>query len=121
MLKKLLFTSLFCLTFTASADPVFKIDVGNDYLKYTNAELQRRVWELERAVFQLQQRVFQLEGTSTTAAAAETWICKIDGWSNATYTATGVTKAVAESRVTEKCRNQDKDKGFFCSKAKCEQ
>ncbi len=96
--------------------------MGRDYRGYNQQELQRRVWELERAVGQLQQRVFQLEVTKPQAAhpPAETWFCSIEAMGT-TYTATGATRAIAQSSAMDKCKAGRDGNGFFCKEAKCSQ
>ncbi len=108
-----------------SAEEVFRIEVGSDYNRYSQRDLQRRVWELERAVAQLQSRVFALELSRATSPvptatppALETWICKVTAM-GVTYTGTGASKAVAEHKAMETCKEKADD--FFCKEAKCAQ
>ncbi|HUP57202.1 MAG TPA: hypothetical protein VM598_07095 [Bdellovibrionota bacterium] len=102
----------------AHADGVFKIEIGRDYSKYSNTDLQRRVWELERAVWQLQQQVFQL--ASAPAQAADTWACTISAMGG-NYTGTGPSKATAAAKAIENCKKERADDGFFCKNPRCEQ
>lgn len=111
------------LTPNAGAEEVFRIEVGRDYNRYTQRDLQRRVWELERAVAQLQARVFELElsnfkNPTPTPVPLETWLCKITAM-GVTYTGTGATKAVAEHKVMETCKEKTDD--FFCKSPTCSQ
>ena len=107
-----------------SAEEVFRIEVGRDYNSYSQRDLQRRVWELERAVAQLQSRVFELELSrvkpvpTATPATVDTWICKVTAM-GVTYTGTGGSKAVAEHKAIESCKEKTDD--FFCKEAKCSQ
>jgi hypothetical protein len=105
---------------SAMAAPVFKIEVGQDYTRYSDADLKRRVWELERAVWQLQQKVFDLESGKTQSSGA-TWICKTRAMGE-TFSAVGNSKAVAENDSLEKCKRSPKSgNGFHCSEAECSQ
>ncbi len=116
----LVFLGLSLFSQNSFAGPVFKIEVGQDYTRYSDADLKRRVWELERAVWQLQQKVFDLEAGSKTPAAA-TWICKTEAMGES-FSATGATKAVAEEAVMSKCKASPKSaKGFHCDEATCSQ
>ncbi len=103
---------------SSSADEVFKIQIGRDYSRYSNAELQRRVWELERAVWQLQQQVFQL-ASDKSAAPAETWACTVKAMGE-TYTGTGISKATAGAKAIENCKKA-RGEGFFCKDPNCSQ
>ena len=105
----------------AKAEEVFRIEVGRDYKRYDQDELRRRVWELERAVYQLQNRVFELEvekSKKPTPVAEDSWICKVVAM-GVTYTGTGSTKASAEHKAMENCKEKADD--FFCKDAKCSQ
>ncbi len=107
----------------AHAEEIFRIEVGRDYNRYTQRDLQRRVWELERAVSQLQARVFELElsrlkAPTATPAPLETWLCKISAM-GVTYTGTGATRAIAEHKVMETCKEKADD--FFCKNPTCSQ
>lgn len=101
-----------------SAEPVFRIEVGNQNQPSNQSDLQRRVWELERAVHQLQARVFQLEGQKPTAA--DSWICKVTAMGT-TYSGTGGSKAVASDIAIKACTSARGGDGFFCKDPKCEQ
>ena len=103
----------------ARTEDVFKIQIGKDWQKYSNSDLQKRVWELERAVWQLQQKVFELE-TAKNLPKANTWVCTINAMGN-TYSATGPTKAVATLEAVQKCKDSRGGDGFFCKDVKCEQ
>jgi hypothetical protein len=111
------------LSASANAEEIFRIEVGRDYNRYSQRDLQRRVWELERAVSQLQARVFELElsrlkAPSPTPAPLETWLCKISAM-GVTYTGTGATRAIAEHKVMETCKEKADD--FFCKNPTCAQ
>lgn len=106
-------------TVAASADEVFRIQIGKDYHGYSQSDLQRRVWELERAVYQLQQRIFQLE-TEKPHAPLDTWACRIEAMGNS-YQGTGPTKALASAKAIENCKAARGGDGFFCRDPKCEQ
>ena len=110
------------LPLAAGAESVFRIEVGSDYKKYSNEDLQRRVWELERAVFQLQQRVFQLElskAATPTPAPADSWVCTVKAMGTP-YVGTATTKPVAKAKAIEACKSARGD-GFFCNNPDCEQ
>jgi hypothetical protein len=113
---------LFANTNISQADDVFRIEIGKDYKRYSNADLQRRVWELERAVYQLQNRVFQLEGRPAAAATPppESWVCNIEAAGD-TFSAAGATKALATAKVIKQCKDQNDGEGFFCKNVKCQQ
>ncbi len=115
---KVLIVLALLLTIHASADEVFRIQIGQENQRYSNADLQRRVWELERAVFQLQQRVFQLEGQPTKQA--DSWVCTIQTMGN-NYVGTGPSKALASAKAIENCKTTRGGDGFFCKDPKCEQ
>lgn len=103
------------------ADEIFRIEVGRDYHRYTQTDLQKRVWELERAVWQLQQRVFQLEATKTILApAADPWVCTIQAMGEP-HTGTGATKALASAAAVKACKDARDGDAFFCKNPKCEQ
>lgn len=117
--------SAFLPSSQVSAEEVFRIEVGRDYNSYSQRDLQRRVWELERAVAQLQSRVFELELSRATKpvppatpAPVDSWICKVTAM-GVTYTGTGGSKAVAEHKAIETCKEKTDD--FFCKEAKCSQ
>jgi hypothetical protein len=107
----------------AQAESVFRIEVGQDYRKYEDADLKRRVWELERAVYQLQQKVFELELSKKEAKpeSQDVWICTVDGFGSKKYTGTGPSKAVAKNKATKECQEKDTGRGFHCKEAECEQ
>jgi len=107
------------LTIHASADEVFRIQIGNEHQRYSNSDLQRRVWELERAVYQLQQRVFQLE-VEKPMKPIDSWVCTIQTMGN-NYTGTGPSKAIAAAKAIENCKTTRGGDGFFCKEPKCEQ
>ena len=115
MLRWLLLSVCY-LPIIVRADPVFRIEIGKDYQKYTNADLQRRVWELERAVFQLQQKVFELQANGS---AAESWICTVKAMGTS-YTGTGTTKALAMQQSMDACKSARGEKDMFCDKPRCE-
>lgn len=102
------------------AEEVFRIEIGKDYQKYSQTDLQRRVWELERAVAQLQQRVFHLEGKPQNyPASVDTWICTIKAMGTI-HTGTGASMPVAKAKVIEACKSARGD-SFFCKDPSCEQ
>ncbi len=107
--------NLFCLTNFAHGESVFRIEIGNDYKNYSEADLRRRIWSLETAVVQLQEKVFELQEKT---AQADSWICTVKAMGNI-YSATGGSKAVAQARVIEKCSKAN-DGSFFCKTPKCE-
>jgi len=109
----------FLVISTASAESIFRIEVGKDYKNYSTGDLQRRVWELERAVWQLQQRVYQIEAAKPTAAV-DTWVCTITAMGTA-YTGTGASKALATAKAVENCKTGSNGDGFFCKNPQCEQ
>lgn len=120
----LFFISFFCSN--VFADSLIKIDMGKDYNKYSQSELQRRVWELERAVSQLQQRVVDLEKNARydrydrNDRRPVNWLCKVTAFGK-TYTGVSTTKAVAYENALNNCKNSNDDDGFFCKNVNCEQ
>jgi len=123
LVSKSVFLVGLTLSASAQAEEIFRIEVGRDYNRYSQRDLQRRVWELERAVSQLQARVFELElsnlkSPTPTPAPLETWLCKISAM-GVTYTGTGATRAVAEHKVMETCKEKADD--FFCKNPTCSQ
>jgi hypothetical protein len=72
--------------------------------KYSNSELQNRVWALENAVLQLQRRVFDLEVEGATAAAKpkKSFTCYIQSFGK-TFTATKDSESAAKADVLSKC------------------
>lgn len=123
LVSKLFLVVGLTLSASANAEEIFRIEVGRDYNRYSQRDLQRRVWELERAVSQLQARVFELElsrlkAPSPTPAPLETWLCKISAM-GVTYTGTGATRAIAEHKVMETCKEKADD--FFCKNPTCAQ
>lgn len=115
---KLFLLSFLILTplFKATSDEVYRIEIGKDFHKYSQSDLQRRVWELERAVWQLQQKIYNLEATKPTQ---DTWVCTISTMGNS-YSGTGPTKAIASLKAKENCKASRGD-GFFCKDPTCEQ
>jgi len=112
----LLFTSV-----AAGAEDVFRIEIGKKHEKYSNADLQRRVWELERAVWQLQRQVFQLAANGhSPPPTPETWVCTIEARGNI-FTGTGASKALAKVKSIENCKGGNGGNAFFCDDPKCEQ
>lgn len=103
---------------TAKAEDVFRIEIGKDYAKYSDADMRRRVWELERAVAQLQARVFQLE-FGNKGSQADSYICTVKAMGDV-YTGTGGSKSVAKARAIEACKAARGD-GFFCKEPKCDE
>ncbi len=107
---------------TASSDPIFKIEVGENYQDYSQSDLKKRVFELERAVWQLQQQVFQMQGENKPIAAAATVdsvICTIDAMGSS-YPGTGPNKAVAMAESIKACKAGRGGDGFFCKNPRCE-
>ena len=107
------------------ADDIFRIEVANDYKKYSNNEdLKRRVWQLERAVEQLQMRVFNLEGKSYQPVAVpvqmpaqpmkpqeKEWTCHMQRFGQP-FSGSGKTKAAAMAEALKHCG----EKYAFCDK-----
>ncbi len=133
-MKFLFILSCLFSTSVLSAREFIKIDIGQDYQKYSTSDLQKRVWELERAVDQLQEKVSRLErsgrNTSHVIIAApekaperpaeETWLCTVNTV-NSAYSGTGTTKAIASKNALENCKKARNDDGFFCKNPTCEQ
>ena len=121
-----IFTAVFALTFysfTASArsdhkTSVVRIEIGQDYKRYSNKELRKRLWRLEQAVWQLQEKVFRLQ-SKKAPAPVHTWACTISAMGDS-YTASGASRAVAKTKVISQCKKARGD-GFFCKDATCEQ
>jgi len=114
----LAFIGVFFLGTTAFSEEIIRIEVGKDYRRYSQSDLQHRVWELERAVWQLQQRVFQLEA-APTHAPAEAWICTISAVGN-NYTGTGNSKVAAMEAAIKNCKAGQNGDTFFCKNPTCE-
>lgn len=102
------------------AAEVYRIESGNDYNRYSERELRKRVWELERAVAQLQARVFQLEGTPASAPVVDSWACTVKAMGQS-YVGTGPTKAVATAKAQESCKTGQNGSTFHCSTPECSQ
>lgn len=121
-MKSLMTLLVLCLSFNTFSADVFRIEIGKDHRKYSDRELRKRIWNLERAVWQLQQKVFQLQDqnhrNAINSKSNHTWVCTLDGMGS-NYSASGPTKAVAKSRVIDKCSK--KEDSFFCKRPKCEQ
>lgn len=134
----ILFFILF-VSFNSAADSLFKIEVGQDYHKYSQSDLQRRVWELERAVSQLQQRIVDLERNEMNArnnnhgredyydrtnhhrnGLKDSWFCTIKAMGKI-HTGTGITRAVASERAMNNCKDANRGDSFFCSSISCTQ
>jgi hypothetical protein len=113
--------------FSASSfsEPVFRIQVGNDYKRYDDEDLKRRVWELERAVSQLQQKVFQLENRPVekpviAAPAPTPWVCTVVGFGKQKYSGSDASKAIAKQKAETECQTKE-GSAFHCKEATCEQ
>jgi len=100
--------------------PVVRIHVGDDYQRYDNRELQRRVWELERAVSQLQERVYDLEATPVvvTPPPAPDWTCRVSAFGK-TYVKTKASRGEAEALVLKACSDDTHE--MHCSNITCSQ
>jgi hypothetical protein len=99
--------------------------------QFDNQRLMRRIEDLEFQITNLQSRVRALEqqsegissrpfSSSLPSIEPESWICRVRGFS-VEYSATGVTKAIADQKASDKCRRHDKDNGFFCKPTFCSQ
>lgn len=119
-MKAILTVTCLLVSTSLRAEPVFRIEVGNDYKQYSQSDLQRRVWELERAVHQLQARIFQLEMEKPKVATADSWLCKVNAMGD-THVGTGGSKAVATANAISACMAARGGDGFFCKNASCEQ
>lgn len=97
---------LLILSFTpvmAAETQVFRIEVGQDYERYSPTDLKRRVWELERAVAQLQAQVFHLTmNNMPPMPQANPYTCRISVFGK-TYDETRSTKTAALVAVVKKC------------------
>lgn len=82
------------------ADAVFRIEVGDNYDRYSDHDLRRRVWELERAVLQLQQKVFELQ--TNPVPDSKKWTCYIQVF-NQTFSSTEATETAAKVAVMQTC------------------
>ncbi len=105
----------------AKVGGIYRIEVGSDYQKHSQAELQRRVWQLERAAWQLQQRVFELElaKNNPKQPAPDTWVCTIVAMGD-NYAGTGASKAIATQNAIDKCTKARNGESFFCKNPHCE-
>lgn len=100
------------------ADSVYRIEVGEDYSKYSNRDLRERVWRLERAVAQLQQKVFELQAQNTATPTPKVWTCYMQSFAQ-TFTATASTKSAAVADLIQQCSRRSG--AIHCSedKVKC--
>ena len=117
-----LLVTLLCFGGQSNADEIIKIEIGSEKAKYSQSDLQKRVWMLERAVWQLQKRVIELEAAQEKEKEkkeSNTWGCIIEAMGGV-YSATGATRAVAEANVIAACKKERGD-SFFCKDAKCNQ
>lgn len=112
----LLVILLFC-TSNAFTNPVIKIEVSNDYKKYTNEELRHRIWDLERAVIQLQEQVFKLSHNQHSTPSEESWVCIVKGFGGDVFSEAGSSRAIATSRAIKAC--QSAGGGIFCKNPEC--
>ena len=104
-----------------AGDPVFRIRAGDDYNRYSNEELRRRVYDLERAVYQLQQRIYNLEAAPPQPQAVivapppeKPFTCSLEDNFGQMHMATAITKTLAEAETLAKCsRNQN---SMFCKR-----
>lgn len=126
MNKLFIYMLLSSITFAGSE----MIKPGKDYESYSNKELRKRVWKLEKVVAKMQRKLERLEDDiedvedeqrrSTRRKPKKplaTWICKLSAHGE-NFSATGASKAVAESNVIEKCSKEQGD-SFFCKNATC--
>lgn len=126
-MKKFILSAVVCLT----ALPVFAIDpirieIGQNYDRYSNDELRRRVYDLERAVAQLQAEVFHLslkdrmnpKTTANPTAPTKEWTCTLQAFGS-THVGEGKTRSKALAKVLKKC--SDASDAIHCreSDAKC--
>lgn len=118
--------ALLPLTTQATPREVFKIEIGQDYEKYSTTELRRRVWELERAVYQLQEQVFQLamENNKRPKYAhgyghKKTWTCTIQSFGK-TYSSTNDSKGAAKAEVLKDCSSATNAMHCDREEVKCE-
>lgn len=120
-MKHIAIAMLLSLSFSPNLfadEDVFRIEIGRDYKKYSNTDLQRRVWDLERAVWQLQRKVYNLEANNQ-AHQPDSWACTIEAMGDK-YVGTGATKAVATAKAMKDCKAGRGGDGFFCKDVKCE-
>lgn len=120
LISTLLAGTLILSPFVHAQDPI-RIEIGENYGKYSNEELRRRVYQLERAVAQLQQQVFQLavnNNGGSKSVDSSIWTCHMQSFGK-TLTASGNTKASALAQVLKKC--SDSSNAIHCneSDAKC--
>ena len=109
-----------------AADPVFRINVGQDYNRYSNEELRRRVYDLERAVYQMQQRIYNLETAPVQPIVVappleKPWTCSLLDNFGGMHMSTSQTRTQAEALTMQDCV-KEKD-AMFCKaeKMKCGQ
>ena len=111
-----LLIAFFIFSTQVSAEEVYRIEIGREHQRYSESDLQRRVWELERAVSQLQQKVFQLE--TSKPQTVDTYVCTINAMGE-DYIGTGGSEAVATAAAIKDCKAGRKGDGFFCKDPKC--
>lgn len=118
-MKNILIALLLIVSVQSSAREIVRIEIGQDYNKYSERETKERIWKLEQAVWQLQQEVFKLK-EDRSAPPLHTWACTIKAMGE-TYTKTGPTKAVATAAVVDDCKAARNGDGFFCKNPVCEE
>lgn len=126
MIKKVSFCLIPLLIFSHFTAIAYDRDYDDDSRDYTCHErCSEKIQKLEEEIAVLKDRLRRqancVPTTQTVPAAADTWICKYQGFANSLYSATGATKAVADQAASDKCKSQDKDNGFFCKFASCSQ
>ena len=121
MKRALAFVALLTLFSLPSfaGDPVFRIRAGDDYNRYSNEELRRRVYDLERAVYQLQQRIYNLEAAPPPPVIVapppeRPWTCSLQDNFGQMHIFTAQTRSLAEAETLSKCaQNQN---AMFCKR-----
>lgn len=107
---------------TVQAGEPIRIEIGQNYDRYSNEELRRRVYDLERAVAQLQAEVFHLSVRDRVSAPPQIerkeWTCTIQSFGK-THSASAKTRAKALAQTLKKC--SDATSSIHCeeSDVKC--
>ena len=110
-MKKVLFAFIFlfanCATLmpSASADEMFRIDVGRDD-NYSDRELRRRVHWLEKAVRQLQERISSMDqslATCSTRRSSLQYTCYIQTFGKTYIAHSSDSEMAAKAQVIYNC------------------
>ena len=113
------FLAAFFISVSALSGDVPKIEPGEDYGKYSEAELRERVYQLEKAVRALQERESLAKNQkSELPANPKKWNCVLTKGNN-TYKAYGPKKSDAIFAVRDKCSDGEGGNAFHCFNPTC--